>query len=158
MTVHSGVIFVFVMSAEWFDNDQIVRHLANEETSARGSQPYGKAGSGFGPRRPAPDLVSLGSFPWFTKTMPWSFSTNQPDFWLCRETDESFQDILSQFEQSKSRKPAEAGQGREGTGFPRIVEHCCCDIAVTLNDRAAQLKNCYAPTLVAAEDQKALDF
>ena len=47
-------IFVFAMSAEWFDNGLIVRHLANETISAKGSQPYRKAGSGVGPRRPAP--------------------------------------------------------------------------------------------------------
>ncbi|MGD1082096.1 MAG: hypothetical protein ABR881_27575 [Candidatus Sulfotelmatobacter sp.] len=46
------------MSAGWFDDGLIVRHLANEETSAQGSQPYGKAGSGFGPRGPAPAFAS----------------------------------------------------------------------------------------------------
>ncbi len=60
MTSHSDGIFVFVMSAGWFDDGLIVRHLANEETSAQGSQPYGKAGSGFGPRRPAPAFCLPG--------------------------------------------------------------------------------------------------
>src|ERR1017187_5436726 len=41
LTGHSTAIFEFAMSAEWFDNSLIVRHLANEETSAKGSQPYG---------------------------------------------------------------------------------------------------------------------
>ena len=44
------------------------------------------------------------------------------------ETDESFQDILSQFEQSKSRKPAEAGQGREGTVVAVTVDSVLVDI------------------------------
>ena len=85
---YSDAIFVFAMSAEWFDNGPIVRHLANGETPAKGSQPYGKGGSGFGHRGSTEEdgvgLVSGVSFPCFTKTMPWSFSTNQPDFWLCR--------------------------------------------------------------------------
>src|ERR1700686_340461 len=59
---HPDAIFVFAMSAEWFDNGLIVRHLANEETSAQGSQPYGKAGSGVGPRRPAPASFLPGAF------------------------------------------------------------------------------------------------
>ena len=59
MTGYSDAIFVFAMPAEWLDNGLIVRHLANEETSAKGSQPYGKGGWGFGPPgvnrgRPAP--------------------------------------------------------------------------------------------------------
>jgi small subunit ribosomal protein S1 len=44
------------------------------------------------------------------------------------ETDESFKDILSQFEQSKSRKPAEAGQGREGTVIAVTVDSVLVDI------------------------------
>src|ERR1019366_1207755 len=42
------------MSAEWFDNGLIVRHPAHEETSAKGSQPYGKVGSPLGAGRSAP--------------------------------------------------------------------------------------------------------
>src|ERR1700736_1124393 len=44
------------------------------------------------------------------------------------ETDESFKDILSQFEQSKSRKPAEAGRGREGTVIAVTVDSVLVDI------------------------------
>jgi hypothetical protein len=39
----------FAMSTERFDNGLIIKHLANEETSAKGSQPYGETGSAFGP-------------------------------------------------------------------------------------------------------------
>jgi len=45
------------------------------------------------------------------------------------ETDESFKDILSQFEESKSRKPAEAGQGREGMVIAVTVDSVLVDIA-----------------------------
>jgi small subunit ribosomal protein S1 len=44
------------------------------------------------------------------------------------EADESFKDILSQFEQSKSRKPAEAGKGREGTVIAVTVDSVLVDI------------------------------
>ena len=44
------------------------------------------------------------------------------------EPDESFKDILSQFEQSKSRKPAEAGKGREGTVIAVTVDSVLVDI------------------------------
>lgn len=54
VTGNSDAIFEFAMSAEWLDNGLIIRHPLNEETSAKGSQPQRKAGSGFGPRRSAP--------------------------------------------------------------------------------------------------------
>jgi small subunit ribosomal protein S1 len=44
------------------------------------------------------------------------------------EPDESFKDLLSQFEQSKSRKPGEAGQGREGTVIAVTVDSVMVDI------------------------------
>ena len=44
------------------------------------------------------------------------------------EADESFQDILSQFEKSKSPKSAEAGQGREGTVIAVTVDSVLVDI------------------------------
>jgi len=44
------------------------------------------------------------------------------------ETDQSFRDALSQFEQSKSRKPAEAGKGREGTVIAVTVDSVLVDI------------------------------
>ena len=44
------------------------------------------------------------------------------------EPNESFQDILSQFEQSKSRKPEEAGKGREGTVIAVTVDSVLVDI------------------------------
>ena len=37
------------------------------------------------------------------------------EFQSNNEADESFKDILSQFERTKTRKPTEAGKGREGT-------------------------------------------
>src|SRR5579863_4366988 len=44
------------------------------------------------------------------------------------ETDQSFRDALSQFELSKSRKPAEAGKGREGTVIAVTVDSVLVDI------------------------------
>ena len=44
------------------------------------------------------------------------------------EADESFQDILSQFEKSKSPKSAEAGQGREGTVIAVTIDSVLVDI------------------------------
>jgi small subunit ribosomal protein S1 len=44
------------------------------------------------------------------------------------ETDESFKDILSQFEQSKSRKPQETGKGRDGTVIAVTVDSVLVDI------------------------------
>jgi len=44
------------------------------------------------------------------------------------EADESFKDILSQFEQSKSRKPAEAGKGREGAVIAVTADSVLVDI------------------------------
>ena len=52
----------------------------------------------------------------------------RPESRPINETDESFKDILSQFEQSKSRKPAEAGQGREGTVIAVTVDSVLVDI------------------------------
>ena len=37
--LESDAIFMFAMSAEWFDNGLIVRHLANEKTSAKDWHP-----------------------------------------------------------------------------------------------------------------------
>lgn len=51
---------------------------------------------------------------------PKSQPTNEPN--------ESFKDILSQFEQSKSRKPEEAGKGREGTVIAVTVDSVLVDI------------------------------
>ena len=44
------------------------------------------------------------------------------------ESNESFKDILSQFEQSKSRKPEEARQGREGTVVAVTVDSVLVDV------------------------------
>ena len=49
-----------------------------------------------------------------------SQTINQPD--------ESFKDLLSQFEKSKSRKPAEAGKGREGTVIAGTADSVLVDI------------------------------
>jgi small subunit ribosomal protein S1 len=44
------------------------------------------------------------------------------------EPQESFKDLLTQFEKSKSRKPAEAGKGREGTVIAVTVDSVLVDI------------------------------
>ena len=51
---------------------------------------------------------------------PESQSTNEPN--------ESFSDILSQFERSKTRKPGEAGKGREGTVIAVTADSVLVDI------------------------------
>src|SRR5712692_2618926 len=55
------------------------------------------------------------------------FNPEEPESQLAHEFDESFKDILSQFEQSKSRKPGEAGQGREGTVISVTVDSVLVD-------------------------------
>jgi small subunit ribosomal protein S1 len=55
-------------------------------------------------------------------------SPNSPESRAINETDESFKDILSQFEQSKSRRPQEAGKGREGTVIAVTVDSVLVDI------------------------------
>jgi small subunit ribosomal protein S1 len=47
---------------------------------------------------------------------------------IINEPQESFRDLLSQFEKSKSRKPAEAGKGREGTVIAVTVDSVLVDI------------------------------
>jgi len=56
------------------------------------------------------------------------FNPEEPESHLAHEFDESFKDILSQFEQSKSRKAGEAGQGREGTVITVTVDSVLVDI------------------------------
>jgi len=56
------------------------------------------------------------------------FDPEEPEFQLAHESDESFKDILSQFEQSKSRKAGETGQGREGTVITVTVDSVLVDI------------------------------
>jgi small subunit ribosomal protein S1 len=51
-----------------------------------------------------------------------------PESQPTHEPNESFKDILSQFEQSKSRKPEDAGQGREGTVITVTVDSVLVDI------------------------------
>jgi small subunit ribosomal protein S1 len=51
-----------------------------------------------------------------------------PESPAINEGDESFRDALTQFEQSKSRKPAEAGKGREGTVIAVTVDSVLVDI------------------------------
>ena len=51
-----------------------------------------------------------------------------PESQPANEPDESFKDILSQFEQSKSRKPEEAEKGREGTVIAVTVDSVLVDI------------------------------
>jgi small subunit ribosomal protein S1 len=55
-------------------------------------------------------------------------SPGSPESQPINEPNESFQDILSQFEQSKSRKPQEAGKGREGTVIAVTVDSVLVDI------------------------------
>jgi small subunit ribosomal protein S1 len=50
------------------------------------------------------------------------------DFQPNNEADESFKDILSQFERTKTRKPAEAGKGREGTVIAVTADSVLVDI------------------------------
>jgi small subunit ribosomal protein S1 len=56
------------------------------------------------------------------------FNPDSPESRPINEPDESFTDILSQFEQSKSRKPFEAGKGREGTVIAVTVDSVLVDI------------------------------
>jgi small subunit ribosomal protein S1 len=51
-----------------------------------------------------------------------------PESPAINEGDECFRDALTQFEQSKSRKPAEAGKGREGTVIAVTVDSVLVDI------------------------------
>ncbi|MBZ5600068.1 MAG: 30S ribosomal protein S1 [Acidobacteriia bacterium] len=51
-----------------------------------------------------------------------------PESQPVNEPDRSFKDILSQFEESKTRKPAEAGKGREGTVIAVTVDSVLVDI------------------------------
>jgi small subunit ribosomal protein S1 len=56
------------------------------------------------------------------------FDPEEPEFQSAHESDESFKDILSQFEQSKSRKAGETGQGREGTVITVTFDSVLVDI------------------------------
>src|SRR6267143_4117580 len=56
------------------------------------------------------------------------FNPEEPESQLAHEFGESFKDILSQFEQSKSRRAGEAGQGREGTVITVTVDSVLVDI------------------------------
>jgi small subunit ribosomal protein S1 len=55
-------------------------------------------------------------------------SPNTPESRPVNEANESFKDILSQFEQSKSSKSQEAGKGREGTVIAVTVDSVLVDI------------------------------
>ena len=55
-------------------------------------------------------------------------NSGSPESPALNESNESFKDILSQFEQSKSRKPDEAGKGREGTVIGVTVDSVLVDI------------------------------
>ena len=55
-------------------------------------------------------------------------NSGSPEFPALNESNESFKDILSQFEQSKSRKPDEADKGREGTVIGVTVDSVLVDI------------------------------
>jgi len=55
-------------------------------------------------------------------------NSGSPETPAINEPNESFKDILSQFEQSKSGKPQEAGQGREGTVIAVTVDSVLVDI------------------------------
>src|SRR6266853_4442688 len=56
------------------------------------------------------------------------FNPEEPESQLANESDGSFKDILSQFEQSKSRKAGEAGQGRDGNVITVTVDSVLVDI------------------------------
>ncbi len=51
-----------------------------------------------------------------------------PEAPAINEPNESFKDLLSQFEKSKTRKPAEAGKGREGTVIAVTADSVLVDI------------------------------
>ena len=55
-------------------------------------------------------------------------NSSGPESPAVNEPAESFKDILSQFEKSKSRKPAEGGKGREGTVIAVTVDSVLVDI------------------------------
>lgn len=55
-------------------------------------------------------------------------NSGTPESPAINESNESFKDILSQFEQSKSRKPDEAGRGREGTVIAVTADSVLVDI------------------------------
>jgi len=55
-------------------------------------------------------------------------NSSSPESPAINESNESFKDILSQFEQSKSRKPDEAGRGREGTVIAVTADSVLVDI------------------------------
>jgi len=55
-------------------------------------------------------------------------NSESPESQAVNEAHESFRDILTEFEQSKSRKPAEAGRGREGTVIAVTVDSVLVDI------------------------------
>src|SRR5579863_10473855 len=55
-------------------------------------------------------------------------SPGSPESQPLNESNESFTDLLSQFEKSKSRKPEEAGKGREGTVIAVTVDSVLVDI------------------------------
>jgi small subunit ribosomal protein S1 len=55
-------------------------------------------------------------------------SPGSPESQPLNESEESFKDILTQFEKSKSRKPEETGKGREGTVIAVTVDSVLVDI------------------------------
>ena len=55
-------------------------------------------------------------------------TSGSPESPAVDESNESFKDILSQFEQSKSRKPDEAAKGREGTVIAVTADSVLVDI------------------------------
>jgi small subunit ribosomal protein S1 len=55
-------------------------------------------------------------------------SPGSPESQPLNEPEESFKDILTQFEQSKSRRPEETGKGREGTVIAVTVDSVLVDI------------------------------
>jgi small subunit ribosomal protein S1 len=55
-------------------------------------------------------------------------SPDRPESQPLNQPEESFQDILTQFEQSKSRRPEETGKGREGTVIAVTVDSVLVDI------------------------------
>src|SRR5271170_5554062 len=53
---------------------------------------------------------------------------SSPESQTIGQPDESFKDLLTQFEQGKSRKPGEAGKGREGTVIAVTADSVLVDI------------------------------
>ncbi len=95
--------------------------MSAEKTTIVGTGPCADVSSADGPV-----LSYLGRR--YTEALPFMSTPGSPESRPLDEADESFKDILSQFEQSKPHKPEEAGKGREGTVIAVTVDSVLVDI------------------------------